>query len=70
MQKFFRRQLTIFLVGFVISFVIYLFIRFNADSVFLGVAIGIGVGIATCFAVAFINRKYFPAETATTTEKT
>lgn len=70
MQKFFRRQLTIFLVGFVIAFVIYLFIRFSADTVLLGVVIGAAVGIGTCFAVAFVNRKYFPAETTATTEKT
>ena len=64
MQRFFRRQLTIFLVGFVISFVIFLFIRFNADAVFLGMAIGAGVGVATCFLVAFLNRKFFNDEPA------
>jgi hypothetical protein len=46
MWSFLRRQTLYFLVGFVVAFVIYLFIRFDADAVFLGVVIAAAAGLA------------------------
>ena len=46
MWAFFRRQALYFLVGFVIAFVIYLFIRFDTDAVLLGIGIAAVAGVA------------------------
>ncbi len=58
MRRFFRRQLTYFLVGFVVAFIIYLFVRFNADAVFLGLVIGAASGLATCVAIYLLERRF------------
>lgn len=61
MWHFLRRQLTYFLVGFVITFVIYLFVRFNADAVLLGLVIGAVGGLALAAALFWLERR-FPDE--------
>jgi cell division protein FtsW (lipid II flippase) len=61
MRKFVRKQLTYFLIGFVVAFVVYLFARFDANKVIWGVAVGAGVGIALCIAIAILERR-FPDE--------
>jgi cell division protein FtsW (lipid II flippase) len=58
MGKFFRRQLTYFLVGFVIAFMIYLFVRFDADAIILGVIIGAAAGVALCIGIALLERRF------------
>ncbi len=58
MGRFFRRQLTYFLIGFVIAFVIYLFVRFNADQIILGVVIGAGAGVGLCVGIALLERRF------------
>ena len=62
MRKFVRKQLTYFLAGFVIAFVLYLFIRIDFDKIILGVVIGAVAGVALCFAVAALERR-FPDDT-------
>jgi hypothetical protein len=59
MWTFLRKQALYFLVGFVITFVIYLFVRFDADKVLLGVSIGAlgGVGLSI---VLFMLERRFP----------
>jgi hypothetical protein len=61
MWQFLRRQLLYFLVGFVVTFIIYLFVRFSADAVMLGVAIGIVGGAATAIGLFALERR-FPGE--------
>ena len=58
MAKFFRKQLTYFLIGFVAAFVLYLFIRFSADAVLLGVVIGTFAGAALCVALGLLERRF------------
>jgi len=58
MRRFVRRQLTYFLIGFVITFVGYLFVRFDADKVILGVVIGAGGGIALGMALGWLEHKF------------
>ncbi len=58
MRKFFRKQLTYFLIGFVIAFVIYLFVRYNADAILLGVVIGAGGGLGVCAVMAYLSRRF------------
>lgn len=62
MGRFFRRQLTYFLGGFVAAFVLYLFIRFSADAVLLGMVIGAASGVATCIIIAYLERRFFSAD--------
>ena len=61
MWAFLRRQALTVLVGFVIAFVVYLFIRFDATEVIEGVAIGIGAGLALAMVLFFLERR-FPGE--------
>lgn len=58
MWNFLRRQLLYFLVGFVITFVVYLFVRFDADRVLLGVAIGAIGGIVLAFILFLLERRF------------
>lgn len=61
MWHFLRRQLTYFLIGFVLTFVVYLFVRFEADDVLLGLVIGAGGGILVMAGLFWLERR-FPEE--------
>jgi hypothetical protein len=58
MWSFLRRQFLYFLVGFVATFVIYLFVRFDADKVLLGVAIGAVGGIVLAIVLFALERRF------------
>lgn len=58
MWAFFRRQGLYFLIGFVVAFVVYLFVRFNADAVTLGILIAIGFGAATSAFFWWLERRF------------
>lgn len=58
MWQFLRRQLNYFLIGFIISFVIYLFARYDADQIFLGVVIGVVCGFALTLIIFFLERRF------------
>jgi cell division protein FtsW (lipid II flippase) len=62
MWSFLRRQLLYFLVGFVITFVIYLFVEWEADKVVTGAAIAIAGGIVLSLGLFFLERR-FPEQT-------
>jgi mannose/fructose/N-acetylgalactosamine-specific phosphotransferase system component IIC len=62
MGKFIRRQVTYFFWGFVAAFVLYLFIRYDADDVLLGIVIGAASGIATCIIIMYLEHKFFGDE--------
>lgn len=47
-----------FLIGFVVTFIIYLFVRWDPDKVLLGVVIGGIVGIATSWAIWVLERRF------------
>ncbi len=68
MRRFFRKQLTYFLIGFTVAFILYLFIRFDANDVILGVVIGAATGIVLCLAIAIMERR-FPDEATVGTKK-
>jgi FtsH-binding integral membrane protein len=47
MRRALRRYLNAALIGFIVTFVVYLFVRFNADQVVLGIVISlIGAAVA------------------------
>lgn len=62
MWTFLRRQLNYFLIGFIVTFIIYLFVRFDADEVVLGVVLGVVGGGLLSTALFFAERR-FPDET-------
>ena len=62
MWHYLRRMLSVFLIGFVIAFVLYLFVRFDADDVIVGMVIGAAAGLVLSIAVAFLERR-FPDDT-------
>jgi|KBSSwiStaDraftv2_1062776.scaffolds.fasta_scaffold2518912_2 multisubunit Na+/H+ antiporter MnhE subunit len=53
-----RRFANYFLIGFVVSFVIYLFIRFDADKIFLGIVIGVFSGIVLAVLLGVLERRF------------
>lgn len=64
MWTFFRRQLNYFLIGFIIAFTVYLFVRFDADAIVLGILIG-ALGGAALSAGLFYAERRFPDRTNT-----
>ncbi len=61
MWSFLRRQALIILAGFAVTFLVYLFVRFNADDILLGMAIGAGAGLALAV-IIFLLERQFPEE--------
>ena len=57
-------SLALFLTGFIITFLIYLFIRYNVDSIILGAVIGAVGGAALVAAAMYLDRR-FPDDRAT-----
>lgn len=68
MYAFLRKELTVFLVGFVIAFVIYLFVRFDPNKVLVGLGVSAVAGVALMIALALLERQ-FPEETGADTPK-
>jgi cell division protein FtsW (lipid II flippase) len=58
MWHFLKRQALYFLIGFVATFLIYLFVRFDADKVLLGMVIAAGGGIALAIALFQLERRF------------
>lgn len=58
MWAFFRRQGLYFLIGFVVAFVIYLFARFDADAIVLGIVIASGAGVALSVFLWWLERRF------------
>lgn len=56
-----RRLLNYFLIGFVITFVIYLFARYNTDEIVLGIVIGAVGGAVATIIIVLLERR-FPDE--------
>ncbi|MGI8927064.1 MAG: hypothetical protein ACR2HN_10525 [Tepidiformaceae bacterium] len=58
MWSFLRRYTNYFLLAFLVTFIIYLFIRFDPDEVLLGVAIAAGVGFVVCILLLWLERRF------------
>jgi hypothetical protein len=58
MYHFLRKQLTIFLLGFVVAFVVYLFVQFDVNKVVLGLVISAAVGVILVIALYFLERQF------------
>jgi uncharacterized membrane protein len=57
-----RRYLNAFLIGFIVTAVVYLFVRFDTDAVFLGILIGAAGGVTALVAYIYLDRKFGTAE--------
>lgn len=58
MFKALRRYLNAALIGFIITFVIYLFVRFDPDKIVLGIVISL-IGAAVCLiGYIYLDRKF------------
>lgn len=53
-----RRFWSFFLIGFILTFVIYLFVRFDADQVLLGIVIALGGGVLLALIIFFLERRF------------
>jgi uncharacterized membrane protein len=53
-----RQAALYFLLGFTVAFVVYLFVRFDADQVLLGMAIGSGVGVIVAAALIWLEHRF------------
>lgn len=58
MFKALRRYLNAALIGFIITFVVYLFVRFDPDKVVLGIVISLGGAAVTLIAYIYLDRKF------------
>jgi cell division protein FtsW (lipid II flippase) len=58
MWRFLRREFLFFLVGFIITFLIYLFVKFDANDVVNGILLGLVGGIILAIALTFLERQF------------
>jgi hypothetical protein len=58
MWHFLKRQAMFFLVGFVLTFLVYLFVRFSADAVVLGIVIATAGGLAVSTVIFWLERRF------------
>jgi hypothetical protein len=61
MGSFFRRAREYFMIGFIITFIVYLYIKLDGDDLLLGIIIAAAGGIALAVAL-FILGSRFPDE--------
>lgn len=59
MWTFLRRQLNYFLIGFIVTFSIYLFVRYDADQIILGLVVG-AIGGGLLATALFLAERRFP----------
>jgi hypothetical protein len=57
MFKALRRYLNAALIGFIVTFVVYLFVRFDPDKVVLGIVISLVGAAVTLIAYVYLDRK-------------
>ena len=53
-----RRYLNALLIGFIITFVIYLFVRFDPDKIITGIVISTVGGVALLALYVYLDRKF------------
>ncbi len=57
-----RRYLNAILIGFIITFVIYLFVRFDPDKIITGIVISLVGGAVALVLYVFLDKKLSPGE--------
>jgi hypothetical protein len=58
MMRGLRRYLNAAFIGFIITFVIYLFVRFDPDKVVLGIVISLVGSVLALLVYVYLDRKF------------
>jgi len=58
MPRLLRPYVNAFFLGFIATFIAFLFVRFNASDVVLGVVIGAVGGVLALVGYGYLNRKF------------
>jgi hypothetical protein len=58
MMRGLRRYLNAALIGFIITFVIYLFVRFDPDKIVLGIVISLIGAAAALIGYVYLSKKF------------
>lgn len=58
MMRALRRYLNVGLLGFIVTFVVYLFIRFDPDKIVLGVVIGLIGAAVALVAYVYLDKRF------------
>lgn len=58
MFKALRRYLNAALIGFIVTFVVYLFVRFDPDKIVLGIVISLIGAAASLIGYIYLDRKF------------
>ncbi|MCL4242452.1 MAG: hypothetical protein KJ048_13975 [Dehalococcoidia bacterium] len=58
MFKALRRYLNAALIGFIVTFVVYLFVRFDPDKIVLGIVISLIGAAAALIGYIYLDRKF------------
>lgn len=58
MGRALRRYLNVALIGFILTFVVYLFVRFDPDKILLGITIALGGAAVALGLYVFLDRRF------------
>jgi hypothetical protein len=58
MYQFLRKQVAIFLAGFLIAFIVYLFWKLTSEELLIGVLIGGGGGLVLTVGLYLLERQF------------
>lgn len=58
MMRALRRYLNASLIGFIVTFVVYLFVRFDPDKIVLGIVIALIGAVAALAAYIYLDKKF------------
>ena len=58
MWTFLRRLLRFFTIGFIVTFIVTLFVQFDADDVILALVIGAAGGVVVALVLFFLERRF------------
>lgn len=58
MMRALRRYLNAALIGFIVTFVIYLFVRFDPDKILLGIVISLIGGAAVLAGYIYLGKRF------------
>ncbi len=67
MYQFLRKQAAIFLAGFLVAFIVYLFWKLSGEELLTGVLIGVGGGLVLAVGLYLLERQ-FPEQMPGTNE--
>lgn len=65
MRRAIQRTALSFMAGFIVTFLIYLLIRFDSDKVLLGLAIGAAGGAVLTIVIAYLGHRLGREDTPT-----